>query len=98
MGIYYDNKRSEGLDFKEGDKVFLSTKHLRTKRTSKKLDYKRIGLFRVTKKIRKVNYELDLPKLMRLRTNVFYVLLLELVPKDTKLSTDVEVEDEEEGE
>jgi hypothetical protein len=33
---------------------------------------------------------------MKLQTNVFYILLLELVPKDTKLATNVEVEDKEE--
>jgi len=33
---------------------------------------------------------------MRIRTYVFYILLLELVPKNVRLAIDVEAEDEEE--
>ena len=33
---------------------------------------------------------------MKLRTNVFYILLLELVLKDVRFTIDVEAEDEEE--
>ena len=33
---------------------------------------------------------------MKLRTSIFYISILELVPKNTRLATIVEVEDEEE--
>jgi hypothetical protein len=33
---------------------------------------------------------------MKLQTNVFYISLLELAPKNVKLATDIIVEDEEE--
>jgi hypothetical protein len=33
---------------------------------------------------------------MRLQTNVFYISLLELAPKNAKLAIDIEVEDKEE--
>jgi hypothetical protein len=33
---------------------------------------------------------------MKLQTNIFYILLLELVPKNVRLAIDIEVEDKEE--
>ncbi len=48
-------------------------------RPSDKLDYKKIGLFEIEKKIRTVNYRLKLPKYMRIHP-VFHVVLLEPAP------------------
>ena len=44
---YYNTKRSEGLDLKEGDKVWLLYKNFKSWRPSKKLDYVRLGPFKV---------------------------------------------------
>jgi len=65
------------IPFKVGDKVWLSTKHLRTTRQSKKLDHKRAGPYTVSKIINKNPYKLDLPNTMR-NHNVFQVSLLDL--------------------
>ncbi len=46
---------------------------------SDKLDYKKIGLFEIEKKIRIVNYRLKLLKHIRIYP-VFYIVLLELAP------------------
>ena len=59
---YYNSKRSQEPTLKEGDKVYLSTKFIQTKRQSKKLDHKNIGLYRIKKAKGRLNYELELPK------------------------------------
>ena len=43
---------------KEGDKVYLLRKNINTQRLSNKLDYKKLGLFKIIKVIRLVNYKL----------------------------------------
>src|SRR3954469_9833202 len=98
MGIYYNRKRSKGLDLKEGDKVFLLTKFLRTKRLSKKLDFKRVRLFRIIKKIANSNYKLLLPNTIKVRSKVFYISLLELALVSVRLDISARFEDEEEEE
>ena len=56
--LYYNQKYSIGPELKEGDKVYLFRKNIRTKRLSNKLDYKKLGLFKIEKKIRTINYRL----------------------------------------
>ena len=96
MREHYDKKKLEGPRLEEGDKVFLLIRNLKTKRLSRKLDFKKIGLFKIVKKISTLNYELVLPKTIRLRTKVFYISLLELVPKNAKVDNYAEAEDYEE--
>ena len=91
MAQQANKKRIEGPILKRGDRVYLLTKNLPTLRLSKKLDAIRIGPFEVKKRIKEVNYELRLPKNMRIRP-VFYVSLLEPAPADTPLETDIEME------
>lgn len=55
---YYDKKRLKELRLKEGDKVFLVIRNFKLKRLSKKLDFKKTRLFKITKKILILNYEL----------------------------------------
>jgi len=64
------------ITFKVGDKVWLSTKHLRTTRPLKKLDYKRTGPYTVSRIINKNGYKLDLPNTIH-NHNVFHVSLLD---------------------
>ena len=68
------------LEYKVGDKVWLSTKNIRTERPSKKLDHKRIGLYKVTKLVGS-SYQLELPESMRIH-NVFHPSLLRLAAED----------------
>ena len=44
---YYNNKRFRGLDLKEGDKVWLLYKNFKSRQLSKKLDYIRLGPFKI---------------------------------------------------
>src|SRR3954464_11420794 len=98
MGTYYNRKRSKGLDLKEGDKVFLSTKFLRIKRLSKKLDFKRVRPFRIIKKIANSNYKLSLPNTIKVKSKVFYISLLEPALVSVRLETSARFEDKEEEE
>jgi len=63
------------VNIKVGNKLWLSTRHFRTTRPSKKLDYMRTGPYTVSKIINKNTYKLDLPKTMR-NHNVFHLLQL----------------------
>jgi hypothetical protein len=65
-------------------------------KATKKLDFKKIRLFKVDKRISISNYRLLLLVSMKLQTNVFYISLLELVLKNVKLAIDIKVEDKEE--
>jgi RNase H-like domain found in reverse transcriptase/Reverse transcriptase (RNA-dependent DNA polymerase)/Integrase zinc binding domain/Chromo (CHRromatin Organisation MOdifier) domain/Aspartyl protease len=79
---YYNQKHCVGPTLKEGDKVYLLRKNLKTKRPSEKLDYKKLGPFAISKVIGPVNYELLLPTSMRIHP-VFHISLLEPAPEGT---------------
>ena len=68
--------RTKGPQLKEGDKVWLHTKNLRTKRPSKKLDHIRVGPFVIKRVKGPVNYELELPEDAKVHP-VFHISLLE---------------------
>jgi hypothetical protein len=56
----------------------LIQRNIQTKQPSTKLDHKKLGLFKIKKVIRLVNYELILPKTINIYL-VFYISFLELV-------------------
>ena len=60
MKKYYDQKRSKGLDLKEGDKVQLLYKNFKSRYLSKKLNYVKLGLYKIKEKLLEVIYRLDL--------------------------------------
>ncbi len=66
MKKYYNKKRSKGLDLKEGNKVWLLYKNFKSRRLSKKLDYIKLGLFKIATKILKIIYRLDLPEKIKI--------------------------------
>ena len=55
--------------------VYLVIKNIIIKRFSKKLDYKYLGLYKVTKRISENNYQLNLPLKVRIYL-IFYISLL----------------------
>ena len=73
--------RKNGPQLKKGDKVYLLTKNLTTKRKSKKLDYVKVGPFLIEEVRGPVNYKLQLLSDTK-RYRVFYVSMLE--PADAK--------------
>ncbi len=96
MKRYYDKYRLEGPRLERGDKVYLISQNLRIKRLSKKLDFKKIGLFKVEERISDNNYRLSLLATMKLKIYVFYISLLELAYKNAQLAINVEAKDKEE--
>ncbi len=72
----YQNKKQKTVSqLKERDKVYFLTKNFKTRKSSKKLNYIKVGPFLVKKTKKSVNYKLDLLKNIRIFP-VFYILLL----------------------
>ena len=74
----------KGPDLKEGDKVYLLTKIFESKWLSKKLNYIKIGPFKIISKVIEVLYRLDL--LLKIKIHlVYYIAILKLAYKNHKL-------------
>jgi len=78
---YYDVGRKPDPNLQSGDMVSLLPRNIRTTRLCKKLDYKKIGAFKILAKIGESAYKLDLPPSMRIH-NTFNISLLELYHDD----------------
>ncbi|TAQ86691.1 hypothetical protein B7494_g4983 [Chlorociboria aeruginascens] len=78
---------------KEGDRIYLLRRHIKTKRPNDKLDFKKIRPFEIKRKTGPVNYELRLPHGSRLYP-MFYVLLLEPAKGNAKLANNIEIQPE----
>ena len=79
---YYDRKRSEAPELKEGDRVYLRRRtpgqkkfNIRTEKESTKLDHLQLGPFVIKRKLNFDNYELQLPTRMQIHP-IFHVSLL----------------------
>src|SRR4030095_14699902 len=75
---YYDRHTQRNPTFAIGDKVWLNRRNMRTTRPSKKLDFKRLGPYRIIEIIgeSKQAYKLNIPNTMHIHP-VFHVSLLE---------------------
>jgi hypothetical protein len=76
--LYYNKYYSIEFTLKERDEIYLIQRNIQIKRPNTKLDHKKLGLFKIKRIIRLVNYELVLPKTMNIHP-VFYISFLELV-------------------
>jgi hypothetical protein len=85
----------KGLSFKDGDKVYLICKNIKIKQLNSKLDFKKIGLFKILKKISDTNFRLSLPENIKIHP-VFYIALLEAILDNALLENDLEADDTEE--
>jgi hypothetical protein len=94
---YVNKKRKTAPQLKEGDKVYLHTKNLRSKRLSKGLDHVKVGPFLVSKKNGPVTYTLELPADAKVHPR-FHVNLLEPANKNTPLQRTWRYETEEDNE
>ena len=79
-----NRKRSEGLDLRKGGMVYLLRKNIKTKRPSDKLDYTKLGLFKIKDKLGPVTFRLNLLEGMRIHP-VFHVSLLEPASDNARL-------------
>ena len=89
MTKYANRKRIKGLTLKGGDKVYLLRRNIKSNKLTKKLKIVKLGLFKILRQKGPVNYELELPKKMRILLT-FHVSLLEPATLDAKLQTDVQ--------
>jgi hypothetical protein len=67
--------------FNVGDEVWLSSRNIKTSRPCVKLDFKRLGKFKIVDAIGSHAYRLDLPPTMKIHP-VFHVSLLEKAASD----------------
>ena len=101
--LYFDEGRTQAPKWKVGDKVYLNTKNIKTKRPTKKLDWKNFGPFKIIECIGTHAYRLELPPQWKIH-NVFHVNLLSKAHPDKypqrkiKGQPEVELEDEQEYE
>ena len=63
---------------KKKNKIYLLRRNIKTIRLNNKLDYTKLGLYRIKKLLGPVNYKLDLSKKMRIYLS-FYIFVLKLV-------------------
>ena len=73
---YADRKRMPAPQYKVGDLVMLVRRHIRTTRPSSKLDFKKLGPFKVSRIINPVAVRLALPPTAKIHPT-FHVSLLE---------------------
>ena len=84
-----ENKyRINSLQLKEGDKVQLYTKNLKIKRLNKKLNYIRVGLFRIKTIKGLINYKLKLFNNAKIFL-IFYISLFEKANNKEFLATEL---------
>ena len=79
-----DKHRIPAPKFEVGNEVWLLRKHLKTTQPSSKLDFKRLGKFRINKKVSSHAYQLELLASMKVHP-VFHVSLLEPAASDPLL-------------
>lgn len=87
--------RKNGPQLKEGDKVYLLTKNLKTRKRSKKLDHVKVGPFLIAERKSEVSYRLQLPSDARIHP-VFHISLLEPADPLTPLQETFNFEPQEE--
>ena len=72
----YDRDRKPDPSFKSGDMVWFLPRNVHTTRPSKKLDYKKIGPFKILARIGTSAYKLAFPLSMKIH-NTIHISLLE---------------------
>lgn len=83
----YYNKKVKEMEFEVNQEVMLNKKFIKTTRPSNKLDYKKLGPFKITAKVGSRAYRLQLPTSMARVHPVFHISLLEPYIKDTNPNT-----------
>ena len=101
--MHHDSGKRQTPRWKVGDMVYLNSKNIKTKRPTKKFDWKNFGPFKITECIGSHAYRLKLPKDWKIH-NVFHVNLLSKAPiekfpqRKTSSQADIELEEEKEYE
>jgi hypothetical protein len=88
---YYDRYCNIESTLKKKDKIYLIQRNIQTKQPNIKLDHKKLGLFKIKRITRLVNYELVLLKTINIHL-VFHISLLEPVLLGVLLAPVIEIE------
>ena len=96
MSHFYNLRRQKSLSFKKEKKVFLLRRNIKTKRSSEKLNHRKLRSFKISKVIENVNYKLQLLNTMKIHS-VFHVSLLEKINQNV-IAERTETQNEEEYE
>ncbi len=94
---YQNKKRKTTPQLKEGNRVYLLTKNLKTRKPSKKLNHVKVESFLIKKAKRSINYELDLLKDAKV-FSIFHVSLLESADFSTSIQDTFHYKPQEEVE
>ena len=86
MAYYYNQRHGKESELKKVDKVYLLQKNIQTNWPNQKLDFKKLGPYKVIIKKNRLNYEIEIPDNKNF-FNIFHISLLELKPKDVRLTT-----------
>src|SRR5258708_40135610 len=96
MTLYANKFRLGRSRLRKGDLVYLLRRNIKIIRPTDKLDFKKIGPFKIKRNIRDINFELHLPLIMRIYL-IFYISLLEPaypdILKDLTLELDPEIQE-----
>jgi hypothetical protein len=82
--MYYNKSKLEKSRFRERDLVYLLRRNIKIIRSSDKLDYKKLGPFKIKRNIKDISYEFHLPLIIRIHL-IFHISLLELANPDTPI-------------
>jgi hypothetical protein len=91
IALYYNKYYNIKPTLKKRNKIYLIQRNIQTKQPNIKLDYKKLGLFKIKKIIGLINYELVLPKTINIYP-VFHISLLELILLEVLLVSVTEIE------
>ncbi len=83
MEVFANQYWKSAPNYQVGDKVWILTKNIRTKRNCRKLDYKQIGPYPILCKIGYTSYEVNIPNTKI--HNMFHSSLLRLNPNNPLL-------------
>src|SRR5439155_7978280 len=89
IAYYYNQRHRKEPELKKGDKVYLLQKYIQTDRPNQKLDFKKLGPYKVVTKKNQLNYEIEILDNKNF-FNVFHISLLEPTPKDVRLTTTIQ--------
>ena len=83
---YINKKRKMASQLKKRNKVYLLTKNLKTKQSSKKLNHQKIESFFIKAVKESVNYELELPSDTQIHL-IFHIFLLKSADLEISIQT-----------
>ena len=84
--LYVNKRKDRDPTLKEGNKVYLLRRNIKTKRSSNKLDHIKLESFRILEAKESINFKLNLSALMRIRS-IFHIFLLKSAHPDAPIQT-----------